>query len=330
MKNLLAVIFVAFAFIACDKGVSEANISSQANATKPSSTTSATPYKDTSITDKGEKFGISHSLGDIEVVKKPKKVVVFDFGTLDTLEALGLSDVVVGVPAKNVPKYLQKFKDITSVGSVIEPNLETINELKPDLIIISGRQAKFYNKFNEIAPTLFVSIDNANFVDSFTNKIDTIATLWDKNTEANKAIEALKKQIENAKSAISADKKGLILLTNANRMSAFGSSSRFGIIHDVIGIPVVDESIKVGTHGNSVNAEYIAEKNPDFIFVVDRNVIVGNKERAQTILDNALVAKTNAAKNGKIIYLDPEYWYLSGGGLESLKAMIEEVSKAIK
>lgn len=72
-----------------------------------------------------------------------------------------------------------------------------------------------------------------------------------------------------------------------------------GIIHDVLGIDAIDENIKVGTHGKSINSEFILEKNPDYIFVVDRNIIVGNKERAQGILDNALVAKTKAAQNKK-------------------------------
>lgn len=34
---------------------------------------------------------------------------------------------------------------------------------------------------------------------------------------------------------------------------------------------------------------------------------------------------TNAFKNGKIIYLDPNYWYLSGGGLISVSEMLKEV-----
>lgn len=49
----------------------------------------------------------------------------------------------------------------------------------------------------------------------------------------------------------------------------------------VLGINAIDENIKVGTHGKSINSEFILEKNPDYIFVVDRNIIVGNKERAR-------------------------------------------------
>jgi iron complex transport system substrate-binding protein len=43
-----------------------------------------------------------------------------------------------------------------------------------------------------------------------------------------------------------------------------------------------------------------------------------------------LVKNTNAFKDGHIVYLDPDYWYLSGGGLESIQEMIKEVDKSIQ
>ncbi|EAL0153816.1 enterochelin ABC transporter substrate-binding protein CeuB, partial [Campylobacter jejuni] len=172
---------------------------------------------------------------------------------------------------------------------------------------------------------------NANFLSSFENNVLSVAKLYGLEKEALEKISDIKNEIEKAKSIVDEDKKALIILTNSNKISAFGPQSRFGIIHDVLGINAVDENIKVGTHGKSINSEFILEKNPDYIFVVDRNVIVGNKERAQGILDNVLVAKTKAAQNKKIIYLDPEYWYLaSGNGLESLKTMILEIKNAVK
>lgn len=47
------------------------------------------------------------------------------------------------------------------------------------------------------------------------------------------------------------------------------------------------------------------------------------------MVENELVMKTDAYENEKIIYLNGEYWYLSGGGLLSMKAMIEEVEQAL-
>lgn len=255
--------------------------------------------------------------------------MILDFGSLDTFDSLNLGDKVIGVPLKNLPPYLKQYDNKSNIGGVQQVNLEAINALKPDLIIISGRQTRFYDKLNQIAPTIYLGINNSDFLFSFENNVLSIAKLYNKESEAKEKISQIKEEISEIKSKISKDKKALIILTNSNKISAFGSSSRFGLIHDILDIEPVDKSLKVGTHGKSINSEYILEKNPDFIFVIDRNVIVGNQEKAKDILNNALILKTKAAQNNKIIYLDPQYWYLSGGGLESLEAMIKEVAKAL-
>ena len=66
--------------------------------------------------------------------------------------------------------------------------------------------------------------------------------------------------------------KVLILLTNDGSVSVYGSSSRFGMIHDILGCKAADENIESSTHGQSVNFEYIADKNPDIILVIDRTL----------------------------------------------------------
>ncbi|HDZ5065592.1 TPA: siderophore ABC transporter substrate-binding protein [Campylobacter jejuni] len=327
-KSLFFAFFAFFASLiltACNSNSNENNASST---TKTSVTVKVVPI---SMSDEGNSFLVKDSLGKNKIPKNPSKVVILDLGILDTFDALELNDKVAGVPAKNLPKYLQQFKNKPNVGGVQQVDFEAINALKPDLIIISGRQSKFYDKLKEIAPTLFVGLDSANFLSSFENNVLSVAKLYGLEKEASVKIADIKNEIEKAKSIVDEDKKALIILTNSNKISAFGPQSRFGIIHDVLGINAIDENIKVGTHGKSINSEFILEKNPDYIFVIDRNVIVGNKERAQGILDNPLVAKTKAAQNKKIIYLDPEYWYLANGnGLESLKTMILEIKNAVK
>jgi len=98
----------------------------------------------------------------VTVKKNPEKVVVFDFGILDTLDELGVE--VAGVPQANVPGYLEKYEDekYTNVGSLKEPDFEAIHALQPDVIFISARQAELYDQFKEIAPTIYIGIDNAH------------------------------------------------------------------------------------------------------------------------------------------------------------------------
>ena len=65
---------------------------------------------------------------------------------------------------------------------------------------------------------------------------------------------------------------------------------------------------------------------------MQKNINLSGAESAPDntkIFDNPIVAGTNAAKSGRIVRLDPECWYLSGGGIESMGKMIAEVERAI-
>lgn len=275
---------------------------------------------------------VTHQLGETDVPLNPGKVVVFDFGVLDTLDRLGVEGVTA-VPQDSLPSYLNKYagSEYANAGGLKEPDFETIDGVEPDLIIISGRQSDSYEEFKKIAPTIFMGVDTANYMESFTSNVETLAQIFGKEAEAAAELDNINTVIENVKAEVSkSDKKGLILLSNEGKISAYGPGSRFGLIHDVLGVPAVDEGLEVSTHGNEVTFEYVAEKNPGYLFVIDRTAVVGGEGNASSTLDNEFVKTTNAFKDGKIAYLDPEYWYLSGGGLVSVEKMVTDIEAALK
>ncbi|CAM3222140.1 siderophore ABC transporter substrate-binding protein [Filibacter tadaridae] len=288
--------------------------------------TSATDTKDI------ETIKVTHELSEeaVEVKKNPKKVVVFDFGLLDTFDELGIE--VAGLPQANIPAYLSKYEDekYANLGSLKEPDLEKIHALKPDVIFISGRQAEMYKELSEIAPTVYVGIDASNYMDSFKHNMELVGEIFGKEDEVKSELADIDKQIEaiNEKTAAS-DSKALIILGSEGKVSAYGPSSRFGLIHDVFGYKAADEKIEVSTHGQNITFEYIMETNPDVLFVVDRDAAIGGDASAKDSIENELVKKTNAYKNDKIIYLNADYWYLSGGGLLSMKEMVKEIDASL-
>ncbi|SDN24511.1 siderophore ABC transporter substrate-binding protein [Bacillus sp. OK048] len=289
---------------------------------KPESTGSKTAAE--------EKLTIEHKYGEAVIDKNPEKVVVFDFGILDTLDELGVE--VTGVPQTTVPAYLEKYADkkYTNVGSLKEPDFEAIHAMQPDVIFISTRQAELYEQFAEIAPTVYVELDYTKYMGSFEKNMNLVGEIFDKKAEVASAVDEIKASVaELNKKASALDKKALIVLANEGKVSAYGPSSRFGVIHDVFGFGAADEKIEVSTHGQSITMEYIMETNPDVLFVIDRNKAVGGEAGAEKVIENELVKKTTAFKDNKIIYLDPDAWYLSGGGLQSVKMMAEEIKAAL-
>lgn len=280
-----------------------------------------------------EEMTLTHELGETTFDKNPEKVVVFDYGVLDSIDKLGV-EAVAGVPQESLPAYLEKFEDAEkyeNVGTLKEADFEAINAMEPDLIIISGRQAEMYEEFSDIAPTIHMAVDTTKYMESFKSNMNTLGEIFGKEDQVKEELAAIDTQIEEVKATVSeSDEKALIALANEGKVSAYGAASRFGIIHDVFGVKQADEGIEASTHGQSISFEYILETNPDMMFVIDRNAAVGNEASAADSLENELVQKTNAYKNDKIIYLDPDFWYLSGGGLQSVSQMVKDVESAFE
>ncbi|ALS79806.1 ABC transporter [Planococcus kocurii] len=294
--------------------------------------TEKTTESDTA-TAESEEMTVTHELGETTFNKNPEKVVVFDFGVLDSMDKLGI-EAVAGVPQANIPAYLEKYEDAEkyeNVGTLKEADFEAINAMKPDLIIISGRQADMYDEFSEIAPTIHMAVDTEDYMGSFKENMTTLGEIFGKEDQITEELAAIDTKIEEVKETVSGSaEKALIILANEGKVSAYGAASRFGLIHDVFGVKQADEGIEASTHGQSISYEYILETNPDMMFVVDRNAVVGNGTNAADSLENELVQKTNAYQNDKIIYLDPDFWYLSGGGLQSVTQMVADVQSAFE
>lgn len=249
---------------------------------------------------------------------------------MDTLDALGVGDTIVGAATDNLPTYLKDYKKVDSAGGIKEPDIEKINQMNPDLIIISGRQSDFLDQLSAIAPTLYLSVDTSDTWNSIKHNVETLGQIFGKESVAKKQLAQLETSIAETKEKASAsNEKALTLLVNEGQLSTFGEDSRFGIIYDTFGFAQADDTIKASTHGQSVSYEYVLDKNPDIIFVIDRTKAIGGDVSNNNVADNELVAQTNAGKNQKIISLQPDIWYLSGGGLESVKMMLADVNQAL-
>lgn len=330
---VLVLVMIAMVMAACgDKNANDAN----KNAAAGNTTTDKTTGGDSTATGAGEaadnaELTITHKLGTTVVKKNPQKVVVFDYGTLDTLDKLGVE--VTGLPKASIPAYLSKYEDdkYENAGGLKEPDFEKINAISPDLIIISGRQSDAYEELTKIAPTIFLGVDTAQYMESYKQNAETIGQIFGKEEEVKTELANVEAEIKALNEKVTASgKKALIILANEGNISAYGKGSRFGVIHDVFGFAASDENIEVSTHGQSVSFEYIAEKNPDYLFVIDRGTAVDGKSTAKETVENAIVKNTNAYKDGKIVYLNADYWYLSGGGLLSVDAMVKEIDASLK
>lgn len=264
----------------------------------------------------------------------PKRVASFDLGVVDTLDQLNVP--VKALPKQSLPKYLKKYKadTYTDIGGLKTPDLEKINELKPDLIVISGRQQAQYDEFAKVAPTINLSVNPKEYETSFKSNMILLGNMFNKLPEMSKELRVLDKQAQEVQAqAQSSSAKILITVHYKGRLMAADQSNYAGLIHGWLGVKAVDLSnIRKNNDAQRLVLETkdIAALNPDILFVIDRGEAIGEGKLDVNKVEDNYLKQTSAYKNSKVIYLTPDLWYLSGNGLQSAKLQIEEVGQALK
>ena len=109
-----------------------------------------------------------------------------------------------------------------------------------------------------------------------------------------------------------------------------GNDGRCSIIGREIGFENigVDAAADTSTHGNEASFEFLVDKDPDYLFVLDRDAAIGTDgaKLAQEVVENELMKGTAAYRDGRIVYLaHPAVWYTAEGGITALDRMLRDL-----
>ncbi len=268
-----------------------------------------------------------------ELPLNPKKIVCLNYDSIDILDRLGMGDRIVGmIKGDTTPKHLKKYDEdpsIVDLGSMEEPNMQALAELKPHIIFSSASTGKLYAEFTAIAPTMMVSVDAK---DGFFKGVKSTAikhgTLLKKEKDIEKILGVIEQKMErlrqknDGRSAIQAifvDEKLHIL----GGKPVEGKPNSRVLIAD---LGFDNKAEDFDSNNKDVTAyDYILEKNPEFLFVLDKNTIThGESAKAKDVLPTQeKLVQAAAVKEGKLIFLSPENtWYLNSGGLTAFETML--------
>lgn len=274
---------------------------------------------------------------DIEVPYNPERIAVMDLAVLDILDNFGMGERVVGVSKGSSIDYLQSYvtnDEIINLGTIKEADMEAVMECAPDIIFIGGRLASQYDALSEIAPVIYIATDaEAGVIKSINENAMNIAKIFGVEAQVADALKEFDTRIDALKEC-AAGKTAIVGMVNAGGFSVLGNDGRCSIIGKEIGFENigVDANIDTSTHGNEASFEFVVDKNPDYIFAMDRDAAIGTEgaQLAGEVLDNELVNMTNAAKNGNIIVLKhSNVWYTAEGGITALDVMLGDLEDAL-
>lgn len=270
----------------------------------------------------------------VEVPADPGSVVTFDIATLDTLDAIGAGDAVVGIPDVVLPDYLSEYADLPKVGTLFEPDFEAVAELEPELIVTAARSTGQYDELSEIATTIDLTGAYAGTFDPAAGleraaQLGEIFGAQDEVAELTAGIDELVATLQSE-----AEGTALVLSVSGGEYGAFGEGSRFGYFFDELGwTPAVAAADLPGAegspHGDTVTNEFVLTANPDWIFAFDRGAATGEGSSAEETLDNELVAQTAAAQDDRIVYLPASELYIVINGLTAIENVLTSVHEAV-
>lgn len=267
--------------------------------------------------------------GKQELPDAPKRIVLLDWGSADTIRYLHSSDKVVGIGKTDyMPQDLvDSFAQTPSVGTLLKPDYETISELKPDLIVVKGYTIKFADELSQIAPLLKVVYDFADPVNSVKAYTEIFGKLLGKEQEAAQANTQLEQSLAQAQAAVAQKpgKTALGIFVRGRAFLGYGPTSDFSLIYKTLGTQPVDPTLGNTRAGTLINYEFLRDKNPDWIFVIDNTKAGQTRAETLDILQNPLTEKVNGLRNGLVI-LPQDRAFLAQGGVQ---AMIDTFS-AIK
>lgn len=259
-----------------------------------------------------------------------------DMAALDILDQLGLESRVVGVSDTSLD-YLKKYVDnekVAALGTIKEADMEAVMASEPDVIFIGGRLAKSYDALSEIAPVVYLSTDTElGTVESVRKNAGIIASMFGLEDKVDGLMEGFDARLA-ALSESSKGKTAIIGMCTSGGFNVLGNDGRCSLIGREAGFENigVDANIDTSTHGNEASFEFVVEKAPDYIFVLDRDAAIGTEgaKLAKDIMENELVMGTDAYKNGNIVYLaHPAVWYTAEGGIRALDLMIGDLESAL-
>lgn len=307
---------------------------SSASAASDASTASSGEEKPETITVKS--LNANKEEVDLEVPYDPERIAILDMACLDIIDSLGVGDRVVGSAGTSLD-YLQDYvtdENIENLGTIKEADMEAVMACEPDVIFIGGRLSSSYDTLSEIAPVVYLSTDTEiGVVESVRKNASTIAAMFGLEDQVDELMVDFDERIETL-AAFAKGKTAIVGMCTSGSFNVLGNDGRCSMIGREIGFENVgvDANVDTSTHGNEASFEYVVEKNPDYIFVMDRDAAIGTNgaQLAQDIMENELVQGTDAYKNGQLVYLEhPAVWYTAEGGVQALDLMLQDLENTL-
>lgn len=324
----------ALALTACGAGAGTTGETSAASSSASQAGGSASAEAQTFPVDVTDMAGTDVSIESADAV------IATDNRIFRTLEDWGVELTAAPLALMNEDTVDYPADDsILDLGSHREPNMEGFVEAQPDLVLNGQR-------FSAMAGEIKPLIGEAAFVDTnvvegepLDGELRRLTTLlgevFGQQAAAETLISDFDTAIEDAKGAYDPEQSVVGLIATGGDLSyAAPSTGRaIGPVFDMLGLtPALEREGSTNHQGDDISVEAIAEANPDWLLVMDRDAAVsasdeeGFQPAAELIENSEALQDVTAVKEGNIVYL-PEDFYVHED-IQNYTTFLNELAEA--
>ena len=276
-------------------------------------------------TDGGATIEVEDNNGTQTVPSPPTSVVATDNRTFETLSDWGveLSAGAVSLMPSTIP-YTED-DSIVDLGSHREPDLEAVVAAEPDLIVNGQRYSQYHDDFAELAPeATILELDPREgepFDAELARQVTVLGEVFDKQDEAQALVDDFEAAIERAKAAYDGQSTGMAVITSGGQIgySAPGDGRTLGPVFDILGLtPALEVDDTSDDHqGDEISVEAIADSDPDWILVMDRDAAIMADDpeftpAAEVLEDSAALSGVSAVQSDHLVYMPADTYTNEG------------------
>lgn len=212
-------------------------------------------------------LSVSDDLGHVVTLEQnPQRIVSLAPNITEILFALGADSTVIGVT--DYCDYPPGARSKPHVGGMLNPNLERIIELRPDLVLMSGSGniKSDYEKLTSSGVTVFVTYPRT--VENVFASITTIGALTGRKIAADSIVRSLRRQQEELASiARGQPKLSVLMLLSLNPIVAIGPGT---FVNELLMLANAENVAREATMAYPVlSREEILRSQPDVLIATN-------------------------------------------------------------
>lgn len=272
---------------------------------------------------------IEHAMGESEVPESPERIAALDNSASDTMVALGVEPAGVttfsGTDFEGWEYVEDELEGADILGQFVEPNLEAVAALGPDLIIASeNSHTEIYDELSEIAPTVVMEDTGGDFRE-YSRNVGEVLGMEDEVEERIEEYEQNAEEVAGELDEAVGDETVTFFRAMPDRLEIYGNARLVGpILYDDLGLspgPFVEERA-MDEERVEISLESVPELEADHLFVLDQT-----EDDMEEITGSPLWQSVPAVESGNVYEAGRDTWIAIG--LTASEEMIEDVEEAL-